>query len=1064
MGELINTGKLTGIAPHSLRVAPASLAVNDGTTLNSTYTQLNPRPGSAVSADDKATTDPQVHAAQGLPLELAVVRSGVADLDNAGIAYRVDGEDDPQYRGWNEPNLVSHWAPVEWTTTEDWEVLDAVTIPGNQKVVLIGHDTSGTVDNSVWIYNPEQRAWGARSTIATGLTDEAIALAIDGDSRILALFADPSGFGIAYFSDDDGATWDLHSEDILSPGANGNTVLRAGATFDRFGNVFWLLHTASIGLWQHYASRDGGGSFTKLDDALSQITAIYGVARAVNGDILVLVRDAVGPSLGLIRLTDAYDSFTDAYADIQTISNSNPESGAIWVDDDGMVYVVEHEDTTGPDERPTVWRSTDNGRTFTEYQKGLLDPDDEDGRVKFLAAAPSGGDALLLINGSATAASWQQSIGCLWVGGWESVEMPGFDDTVPVDPLPAARYTRQAYGEAPDNKSFIPFETFTLQGWVATGAAPTTDGDHHFSSVVAAQYVTYNAAHVANSIAHTRFEVTVDSGGATSSRAVSLAHRRADGTDDYEVEVRLATTGFALWDVHGITAIGSTVSEDLTTQMQFLLYWPTASTVILLYKRPADRAWTLGPGGSVTNDAATPNADDQWELGHRIITTAETHWGLIAWAQQVNTIQLLRGTVNTTNFESLKWGKALTTRHYPVGDQGDDVRRLRMSLQGSPARRGETYDVEPVYDYGIHAILPQVSPSPNEPWRSTGTADAVQITFDLTGAAYDTSLDGSWLWALYLGGCNIRQALLKGRAQAAGSWTTIGTWDASTGFSSLSYDLVGDQLRPRSVGAGGTPDGARYLHANEMVRGYAILDPGGTPKVRRILRNTPGFWTDEPNTVRPSFRLADIDGTEPASGTVHLYYTAGVLVVPQTDAAGNAIRRVQIEIPVQDVAEDFYQIGSICLGGVFALGKAPDCAEVRRFLPNTRVEITDAGTIFADERGPLAREITWSWTADPLNLYDIRRPPTSDYLAASGSTACLVGRDDVTDQLVGVHIGSKGGEIPVIAIGDVPSTATTITNRNDYLYGRLLTPIQATGVGPGDAERLNSITLQELVG
>ena len=130
MGDLINTGRLTGITVHSARIDLATLATNDGdgagSALNSDYTQEGPRPGSAVANDSKSTLDPQVHAAQDTELDLLVVRSGIADLDSAGLAYREEGEADTAYRGWNEANLIHHWTPVEWTTTEEETVWIAV--------------------------------------------------------------------------------------------------------------------------------------------------------------------------------------------------------------------------------------------------------------------------------------------------------------------------------------------------------------------------------------------------------------------------------------------------------------------------------------------------------------------------------------------------------------------------------------------------------------------------------------------------------------------------------------------------------------------------------------------------------------------------------------------------------------------------------------------------------------------------------------------------------------------------------------------------------------------------
>ena len=144
--------RLVGLVVHDARIALTNVADNDGATLNSDFTEAGPRPGSAIAGDATSTADPQVSAAQTNDLDFRVVQGGNAEIDGAGLAYRLDGEADSSFRGHNEPNVATHWDSVEFTSTESWEFVAAVTIPSTQDVVAFAHDTDASLDNSSWTY------------------------------------------------------------------------------------------------------------------------------------------------------------------------------------------------------------------------------------------------------------------------------------------------------------------------------------------------------------------------------------------------------------------------------------------------------------------------------------------------------------------------------------------------------------------------------------------------------------------------------------------------------------------------------------------------------------------------------------------------------------------------------------------------------------------------------------------------------------------------------------------------------------------------------------------------
>jgi hypothetical protein len=394
-----------------------------------------------------------------------------------------------------------------------------------------------------------------------------------------------------------------------------------------------------------------------------------------------------------------------------------------------------------------------------------------------------------------------------------------------------------------------------------------------------------------------------------------------------------------------------------------------------------------------------------------------------------------------------------------VRDQGDTYRKMRLSGVGGAARYAETFDLPAVYDYGIDRLLPQVAPSPAQAWRGLLDSIATQLVFQL--GAYDTRLGDTFLWAFaFIGQCIPRTIVVEERASGAGAWTPLGTYDGATGFSSLTFARGGDQILPGA----GTTAGARYVWEDEFVGGYVIIDPSGTPKIRKIMSNSAGYWTDDATLPRCAIRLDDIDGTEGASGTVHLVHPGGVLVVPQAFAASNLTRYIRISVSAQDLPDGYPTIGALVAGGVLVPGRQMNRGWSMRWSPRVESSEDDYGTTYVEQRGPLRREFVWSYQ-EVLNMLPLRNG-APDHVSAGASFAPEAAYGDVAHRLVGLLRKAKGGEIPVVGLLKLPDSVQTVTDPTEWIYGVLQGQVQLNNVlgtpGTDEAWRVESLTLTEL--
>jgi hypothetical protein len=1040
---------LRGFLVHDVALDETNLAPNTAAALTSSYTQAEPKPGAATPADTRSTYLVQSSFAQDAELAVRVARPGVPEMDGGSVLYKESSEADTAYRGWCEPNYVTLYRPISWTTTRDWVSVGVVTIPSTQKLVAVGADANAVSPaNTSWIWDPATRDWTSSSVGASESYELAAIGILRRTERVIALFADSGGEGEVLYTDDAGTTWALLSEE---DGAIDLTAAAAADRMqlveDRYGAFLLILTDDATGDWWLYRSGDGGGSFQATDSGTAwgfNHSAVF----MPDGRICVVYREFTSLDAKSILLEDAYDTI-EGKTGTAIDGTNNVAFVEVVVDDDGIVYALLR---TEASDILKVARSTDYATSWTVYTYPAIGygaaTTRANHRVRPRAAAFSGGELVLLFSPQqvATSPATDGSLVSVVLGGWSNVEPYAVAK-------PRTRATRPSFGGSlsggvDDASVIFPSEILANQGWAASGGAETLlSGYHRFNTAAATSSAELTCTFVDDRYT-VYFEALVAAGGGGGEQAVYQVSRQTGG-DGWQVQVRMSTAGFLLYDNVAGAQVGSSVTTSMTEVMQFLLAYTEVDTVTLFYKRPSATLWTKGPQTAALSSALAGATEITHTVGVLQNSTTDVRFGMIAFGDHGISTGLVADTSGADRFtEALYQGKALGGRPYPVRDQGYAGRVLRLAATGGPSRLAESLTLEVDHEYPARHLLPQVHPSPASGWRSTSTAEQI-FAWDV-GA--DSRLLAGWAVALALVGANFRSAVLEARDNAAGAWTTVGSWDAL--LLNGSFVRSGEIVTPTSTTG-------HYVGAGQLVGGTAILDPAGTPKARRIRWNSGGSWTTAGAPL--VLHLDGIDGTELTTGDLRIIAPAGVLVVHDRRVAA---RYWRVRIPAsQSVAESYYELGQLVLGGVWAMGRQWSRGWSERDDPRAEVEEDDYGTLWVRRRRPRRRELTVSWQDghDLSKLYASGDPP---WLGTP--TTPLVADQDVWWQLTGMLEAARGGELAAVALKEIPSTTGMVLDPRQFLYGTLAgSTVQWNDVqgdeGRSSVGRIESVTLVEQV-
>jgi hypothetical protein len=671
-------GTRKGNPTHSLvlwdsRFGAANLALNEGATLESHYTQDIPRPGEPV-AMGRGHLVPR--GVQEAPVEVEVRAAGWSDVARYVIDDTAGGQLTYLYQGHPRTyELLRAGASGDLCTA-----LGACAVLRNGYPVVVYGGPGVALRRRYWTGT----AWSSESTISgTAACDEGAAVVALPD--LLVAWAYDGSSSSAWASDDEGATWVRWATDPIPEQAE--TLRRITAAYGGGGIAMVCQPDDSSGDLYQLVSADLGASFAAVatHTALGRFVSVFPLA---NGDIgIVYMRDSDDAPV-LRILGNAAQDLTDA--DEYICSPRRGFNGMTgYCDVDGRIYVA----LSDADQWQTVV-SADYGATWSEYGQALTTRATNVVPRNLVGVSTPFG-AMVLHNSSAPSASdYDDSAHVLWLGGWSNL---AFDRDV------------STFGDATRGTLWLPWAQPIGGPWAASGAGTVAMVD----GLALAGQKYYNSTDTMTGIHRCYLDFQVDSGGDLSSMAVGLSLITglfAGSIVHVHVQLRASTAGIRVRDVNGSTTLG-TITIDMTERLQ--VYVETLNTACdVWYRRPNETKWTLGVSGTLATAADTQIV--VW--GNHAVGAHESTWYMMGFYTPV-----MYGTSS-----ALTLGRELPT-WLPPDLWGEGA---ILGASGGPVTTADDATVPPSYDYPLTAALPDVSPSPDTRWRSSDSAAQI-VAWDL---------------------------------------------------------------------------------------------------------------------------------------------------------------------------------------------------------------------------------------------------------------------------------------------------------------------------------------------
>lgn len=898
------------------------------------------------------------------------------------------------------------------------------------------------------------------------------------------------------FSDDDGATW-IQGGKHIHPIRDTSALWYIRAVYHD-GFITLLTYQG------HYVSADLGASFTKITDAhdgyfdvgLSNYADAplltyyqFGDLVALNDGRVVLIKSYVtsgqtqiqrwvkdtpfgkfsdDPAAGTIVQYRSDDTDYSSGTSMYRIS----QACCACVDDAGDVYVLSR-GATGDGERSSIQLAKLDGVTLAvvtgdddtlseglsvPYYLHAADLGRDDG--VFLdrwTLVPHKGALLVLTNQRAGNSTFWFSLYEMRLGGYSN-----YDWRVQTF---GGRRLAAAAGYTTGGLLYVPLEVpSTIAAWTSTGTATAeinanaelrtdnTDADSIFWEATGGS--------VGQPIVCMwRVKSEQTSLGA----ACHVRARIANGTQEYVAVVEVSDTAANLVDEHGTTTLGSVTGLSGSDYRDYLFVVESTALAAgckaaLFYRAITGGRWIEAASGSLTDTAGTPSVANSIRWGKKSGTgTGNTLWRFFGVCHDVH--EWITGIASTGTYTN---PGDLIGRPYALNqlyvDEG-----TRLASIGSSTYRNDEWTIPTRYEYGYHQLDPTIAGSPSVKWRAVDAAEQT-IIWELDGAGVDARFLSTSIYC-YIGEPNFTTATLEGYDGSA--WNVLLTLNTTTDLQSLAFTRVGAYV---TVDTGTSQAAARYVQLDELVNGYVLFDPSGSPPyARKILRNSEGIWTDQTNR-RLEIEIDSSDlGSVPTSGTCEIRAPRVLGVRHNLKTAYEAYR---VKVDAQTTEEGKLQAGVVSVGPIVVLGRDYDYPWSWSIEPNAELTEGADGQRRVQSLGPARRAVELSWP-EGWDMSQIQGTPDPDYILARNAAGYegIGVRADATI-LEGLVRRTEGGRYPVVLIPKMPPAVTVsdqacMTGISEMLYGRTLGGVTRVTINGDDftdeVVTINAITIEEEV-
>jgi hypothetical protein len=830
----------------------------------------------------------------------------------------------------------------------------------------------------------------------------------------------------------------------------------------------WIQNASDL---LQYASSDLGATYTLVSSFAN--THSFGLTATPAGTFVLAYIDGTGNELQVKRFGNAFQSQANssAIAVADVTSGTKTYEIEITCDSDGRLYIFmsyPNDTSAGDPGRVYVYMSANDGSSWSLLSNGPVFPgtdgSNNDVRFQKMSATWSRGRCYLV--GERTSAP--EGLSVFTLSGWSNINNGESHTTGGRNCL-----TTTASGTVSTVTTAgmwfplaVPWGSAT--GYATndpgTGTATLTGGpDSQHLQIAGGASLYFDATMPAvaaisvDRVCIFRMKCTTNNSvGSTIKVGTQINNVLADGSNRSTVDLRFRTGAIRLVDQQSeVNRVDLTI--DCTDYRDYMIRMNETS-VEAYYRDDAEDNWTLLGTLTLTSSAISAGYTTQFIKWGNFAASKQSEWEF--FAHQFN------GSSASVNFFAKARnftkaiGKRITSTGYPLPGAGSSSLVTRLKYVGAFARVKEEedgdYTITPERDYGISSVFPQESPSPTKVWKSlTSSTAANQVVVCDFGSI--TRFDEK-LPFVVVQNANWKSATVEYSTNGT-DYTSCGTLNLAYGFEASTFTRSGDVVVPAS---GSAVTGSRWMHADEFVGGTALLTNGGTTTAHEIASNTAGDWKTG-SSVIGRLRLADTTSAA-ASGSIDIVAHSGVFVMSSlTDVD---IRYIRITITASATPSGFFEAGTIAVGSCFVPGKRWARGWSVRTEPVVESSMDSHGTARIKQKGPNRRSLTMNWDHGAL-MGRVRSSISSvDYVSATGGSEALAGRDDVWWQLQGLLSRAKGGELPVVAIQEVPAATATITDRSMYLFGLLESSITVNHVngdsGSNEFVRIEAIKVTEL--
>jgi len=843
-----------------------------------------------------------------------------------------------------------------------------------------------------------------------------------------------------------------------------------------------------------YASSDGLASFTQVDlDVLTVSQFVSAVAVAwdhdvmyydgafcvagpvrVNGtnDKIAFIRlphayASVIPRLGANASTDlvdlgATDVVFDAAVTLATAHDLN--QSATWADEDGVLYMAAtaRSGTTYPGhtfllnsiDGGTSWYWTGDGDwreasagANQEVEGTILDTGDATTYHLELAGCSTRGRQLLFTNYTDTAASTDDFVSMVTLGGYTTVEAPNRRDNP------------QVYQSDPWDEVYLPLEDLGNLSSITkatTGTASVSQlvtGLQHSTTTGTLSYTSAITATPSNGVV-VLFDYTPTTGGSVTSAQRGAIVEIGDGSSSYNVEIRMDDTRFRVYDNVAAATVGTSDSKDAGTRTQILI--AVANGKCSCWERDGDtsedRAWTeVVSGASLTEETSSPASSSSIKWGHLTTGTIVTTWGVVAYVG------------NTSYTKAMAAGPTypddLHGREYPPRSRTVSITDgLRLStLDGSPSE-GEEYAIVADAEFHLNNVVHAYSPSPRVVWRSQ--ADNVQQTIPIQlnieesdpATARDGRLESDLIYVL-LRNVNFSQFSID-YYQLSGGWSSFASFDTAlkVGGAQLRNGLI--ELNTSDTN---TETTTVHVFADEYA-GCNVIYGVGSPAYYQITTHTAGVLDNVSDHLTPRFRVrGDAGSATIQTGTTLQIIPRDVLVVINT--AGIDYKALRLNITAQHTYEDYYRMGALEVGSVLPFGIDPDWGRRLEGVQGTITDDAPDGTRRSTDLAPGHRrvQIGWPYGMEQSGLFGLTPDPDHSTASSVSGNGPVSAYYDVPYSLKYLSMAHGTGK-PIVYIPSIkrstaavsgtvtPATqgeeAMCFVRRADFIHGYIDSPVE----------------------